>query len=481
MPKTSNIAIIAAIIVIVAIAAVLLSTTSNQPGQTTTISQGKGISFASLSLTDPPQVPAGTSALVIDYSSLAVHATGAGWVKSNTSGSVNLLTLINTSQVLGNVNVSSNTTIDMARFYVSSAQITINGTTYNVTVPSGQVTAQLTTPSKVNGVTKVLVQLSPTVVTVFTNTTPEFILVPSVKAIAVGNASATAAPHAGARASLNESERADLEAATPNLTITGASLSQANGTTTLSVTVKDNSNASVDLQHIGVRGAENVSINMSAASQIANSIINRTDGILSHIQNESERGDANASGHADVSANGSTASANTDITVGGDAGTGTGSDKASSHSNSSVNMTLINEDALEIEGLSGSANITAFINAAVLNGTVNTTAFRAALVQKVRESLSAHLNNSEMFQEDNRALQFQILANGTLTLPFSEDQYENGFGYNLSSGQSHTFTFSEIVTLANGKLQVSLVPGSNYSITVQGEQGAMVSTNVTAN
>ncbi len=496
--KTSIAVLIIAVIVIIAAAAVLLSNKAPltaQSGQAPAVTQGQ--SLASLSLTDPPQVPSGTTSLVINYSSLAVHTVAGAWITSNTSGSVDLLTLTNASQVLGNVNVSKGTIIDMARFYVSAVQITINGTAYNVTVPSGQVTAHLSTPSTVNGVTQVLVQLSPVVVTIFTNTTPEFVLVPSVRAIAIGNASA-ARPREGERTSLSARERDDLEAAAPNITITSASLSEVNGSTMLSITVKDNSNASVDLRHIGVRGAESVSVNAAAANQMADAIINRTEGILSHIENESQHSNsaarANASAHDNISTNGAAnSSANGTINISARINS---SVSAHVHDNNTqgqdstqgsysqglyqVNLTAISGYEHEIGDLAGSANIHSFINASVMNGTVNTTAFGASVLHMVRDSLDTNLHGFEAFQQDNRILQFQIMANGTLALPFSEDQFSNGYGYNLSAGQSHTFTFSGPVTLANGRLDVALVPGSNYTVTVQGETGAMASTSVNA-
>ena len=147
----------------------------------------------------------------------------------------------------------------------------------------------------------------------------------------------------------------------------------------------------------------------------------------------------------------------------------------------STKISSVMSDGLQIEGMSGEAGISSFVVNAAINGTVNTSAFRTALVQKVRESLSMHLNNSESFQEDSRVLLFQISQNGTLQLPSSPHEFEGHIGYNLSAGQSQTFTFSGPITLGeHGQLQVSLVPGSNYSVGIQGEGGASVRVNVTA-
>lgn len=512
MPGKGIAAGIVFIVVIIALGAVLLT---GQKTQSTTTG-GAGTSYASVLLTDPPQVPAGTSALVAGYSSIAVHSPSSGWISSNESGSVDLLTLTNTTQVLANLNLSTNTTIDMVRFAVSNATITVNGTTYNVTVPSGQITASLT-PSKVNGTTTVLVQLSPTIVTILTNTTPVFVLVPSVRAAAIGNSSLKTPPSVGAKAKLQSREKAELEAVAPNMTITNASLVQANGTVHMSVTVKDNSNASVTLQHIAVRGKENISVNMSMVDNVTNAIINKTDSYLTRIRNATLCMNATARGSVDggdppqVAGDGRDSSGNVSIganatanvtvnTSEGSKGQGevnvtrnatrnetknaTGGESSgfcrSANSDVYANASEAEHSSEAIGKISGSDSIDTFVRASIANGTVNSTTFRSALVQKVRESLAARLNESEGFQADNKALLFMISANGTMQLPLTEDQFRGPIGFNLSAGQSETFTYTGPIDLANGRLSISLIPGSNYTVFVQGERDAKATANVTA-
>ena len=64
------------------------------------------------SLTDPPQVPIGTTSLVISYSSVQAHVVGSAgsgaWVNGSGSGTLDLMGLLNSSQVIGNVGLSAN-------------------------------------------------------------------------------------------------------------------------------------------------------------------------------------------------------------------------------------------------------------------------------------------------------------------------------------------------------------------------------------
>ena len=78
---------------------------------------GQGNISVPVSLTDPPEVPSGTSALVVTYSSVGVHLLGAGndsgWIYSNTSGTLNLMSLVNVSQAIATVTIPANATINV--------------------------------------------------------------------------------------------------------------------------------------------------------------------------------------------------------------------------------------------------------------------------------------------------------------------------------------------------------------------------------
>ncbi len=67
--------------------------------------------YVPVSITDPPQVPYGTQALYINYSSIEAYVTykngSSLWRPLNGSGRLDLLTLINVSQVISAINITN--------------------------------------------------------------------------------------------------------------------------------------------------------------------------------------------------------------------------------------------------------------------------------------------------------------------------------------------------------------------------------------
>ena len=95
----------------------------------------------SLSIADPPPQPYSPSitAITITFTKIEIHAAGgdnnSGWHTLMTSGSVNLLTVLNVSKVLGVSNLPAGK-YDEIRFFASQAVITINGVDITYTIPS---------------------------------------------------------------------------------------------------------------------------------------------------------------------------------------------------------------------------------------------------------------------------------------------------------------------------------------------------------
>ncbi|MDE1845939.1 MAG: hypothetical protein KGH53_01500 [Candidatus Micrarchaeota archaeon] len=238
-----------------------------------------------IQLTDPPQVPAGTQALIITYSGVQVHApsvTGSGWLSGSGSGSLDLLSLVNLTQTIASANVPANVSVDMVRFNVTSAVIKINNTISNVTLSAKMLTAKVYGSKSVNGSTSsVVIQLSPTVATIFTNTSTVFVMVPSLKAVVVPRANSTSL-RVGVNVKLDSVVKQQFIQIVPNISITSASLKVApSGVTHLSLTVQNNYNKSVFLQRIGVFGNESVQLNSTAVQNQVQLLLNN---ITSHIQ-----------------------------------------------------------------------------------------------------------------------------------------------------------------------------------------------------
>ncbi len=245
----------AAAVIIVTVAAIFLMGGTQSLG----ILGGTAPRGVPILLTDPPYVPSGTTALDVNYSSVAVFYTSgaqSGWINAQGSGTVDLLSLVNVTELVANASVPNGAVISKARFNISSATITVNGTTYSVVTPDPQIVANVSytgTSQQVNSSTSLVVDLSPTIVTVFTNNQTIFIMVPSVKAIVVGNETLRIGLHSKIPIPTPIRHRFGSP---PNITITGASLSVTGNTTQLSVTVMNNANRSVELNNVLLYGNE---------------------------------------------------------------------------------------------------------------------------------------------------------------------------------------------------------------------------------
>lgn len=241
------------------------STTVGASGSTvyTTVSQSSGSQSSSsrtpVAVTDPAQVPAGTQAMVVSYSSVQVQNGNGAWVNAQGSGSVNLVSTVNgTGQVIAYANITSNTTIKAVQFAVNSAKITVNGTTYSVTAPS-TITAQVSGSGSLKSNATILVDVSPVVVATYNQNTTTFVMSSSSKAVIASNTGMSTSANVGASVSLNAAAAASLSSATPSITITSAALaSTSSNASTISVVVKNTGNTTVNLNGVVVYGKQNV-------------------------------------------------------------------------------------------------------------------------------------------------------------------------------------------------------------------------------
>ncbi len=331
------------VIIILAVIAVGLShngaTGSTSSGTSTTAGTGNGTPSSSgmsapILLTDPPVVPTGTSALTITYTSVQVQTSGgagSGWINATGSGTINLMSLLNTSQVIGMANLSANSSVEQIRFNVSSATITVNGTTSNVTLPNRMITAHISGETHAAANSGVLLDLSPTVATIFTANSTVFVLVPSVRAVVVGNQTVHASSDVGARENLSVRERSDLKNVRPNISIMSASLTVNGNVTDLSVAVKDNSNTSVSLKHILLFG--NTSVYVTPVIGVNGTV---------HVGGHDDGIGANVSANASVDTAGSV---NGKINASEHSGS---HDGASASESGSANALSVGEDVTEL-------------------------------------------------------------------------------------------------------------------------------------
>lgn len=287
-----GLAIVVVIIIIVGVAYVALSGNKHATGSTTVptsvSSTGGSTSTATTTqstptgtpmkrvpvlLTDPPAVPPGTQAVIMSYSSLKVYETspsGSSWVNAQGNGSVDLLSVVNSSKVMGYVNVTANATISAVSFNVNSAYATINNTVYDVNAPSS-VTVNIYSTSKVNSSTALLVDMSPAISADYNSNSTTLVMAPSAKATIVSNTALNGGTGIvnlgiGASVGLSASAMSAASASAPSITISSASASSTSSGSTLSLNVNDNSNSSVTLSGVYVYGPENVSTSANAST-----------------------------------------------------------------------------------------------------------------------------------------------------------------------------------------------------------------------
>jgi len=489
------------IIVILAIIYVAISMVTPKPASLVTSTVSPSVSSngtVALLLTDPAQVPDGTTALNVSFNGARFHESGAsnstGFVNVNVSGTINLLSLLNVSQTLGVVSLNKSKGYNTVMLNLSSSTITINGTTYNVTLPSKSLIIHITGFNATTGAT--LIDLSPTIVQIVSSNQTIFVMVPSVKAVAIGSSNINSTTvHVGARVSLNSNMHSRLRLSTPNITITKASLSESNNATSFSVSVRNNGNSSVELNHILLYGIMGVDFNGSLSSDIQAKPSYALQGGSAGYGISSI-----ISQYANSSYNLSSLFSNLSKKYGSNfsAGLSAGLSAAlSSHNTSKILSSIISqisESDINISDIT--KNYTAFNHEFGLNiSSSEYNSISANMHNRVNISVMASLHNFNISSKMLRGLMnranafdkhyhnmftFIINKNGTLSLPFDANEAEGPQGYTLAAGANATFSYNGAISFGNGRILVTPIQNETYSVRVIGEQGAFASYNISA-
>ncbi len=463
----------------------VITTNSTSSQINGSVQQASAVSIPVL-LTDPPHAPVGTSAILISYSSVALHLSNAGntsgWIMGSGSGKLNLSSLVNVSQVIANVSIPVNSLINQVRFNVSAASITINGTTYNLTIPSNHISAHITSDSKINASSGALLDLSPTIATIYTSNSTIFVMVPSIRAIVIGNQSANINSHVGKKITLEKSQMQDLNHTSPNLSISSFSAFTNKSNTKIVIRVKNNGNSSVVINHVLLKGMFNTSIQLPNNTNInIREIVNHSDPIPQIIENQTEGGiiskignsiSSNITDHVKLNLTGNVPytslvnSANTTTNVSLSVGDNR-NNKSNDQANGSASMNTIT-----------SSNVVVDQN-------------RSESRMNTSEHGNASSNLSERISIDSnellhvgrkivqlRELNFLVTSNALLELPFSTEDF-SAPGYTLAPNSSVTLVFNGTIAYGNGAITVSLEKNSSYAVRVIGDEGAYASINST--
>src|SRR5579885_3119519 len=181
----------------------------------------------SVLVTDPPVIPAGVSSVLLTYSGISLHVFGGSssdWVNVNTSGTIDLVKLINVSKTIAVAEVPSNT-YDQVRLNITDIHAIYNSRNVSVTVAN-----------------KELLALN-------SDTSPSFVFSATAWCAQVPvSVQKTVASKVGENTNLSNAKWFSTYRAfySANLTITSASITS----NSISVTVKNTGNASTRLHFV---------------------------------------------------------------------------------------------------------------------------------------------------------------------------------------------------------------------------------------
>ncbi|HUB92478.1 MAG TPA: hypothetical protein VL945_00810 [Candidatus Saccharimonadales bacterium] len=471
-------------------------------------------SSLSIQLTDPPHVPSNTESLNITYSSLQLEVTnssGSAWVTTYVSGSADLMALVNLSKTIGSADIPLNSTVSKVRLNITSATITINGTSYAVTPASRQLTGDVSGSAGRNSSTLV-VDLSPTIVTIFTSNSTVFVMVPSLRGVIVSGAKSTLLSSPGGQ--INASLKSSLAKTIPSLVITKAAVGASGNQTTVSVTVRDNSSSPITIRNLLLAGNSSARVSIGKAQVNSQpsfdnitsaSLLNGTFSVIANALNQiSAGGSGSQSVNSIISGINLSQLAGLVSSAGASSGELTGLASKLLLNRSSYNLSSISKNLNSSSSTSLLRNIIGNLtNSSYANSLrgQNLTALEGILQEKLssgnlsKANLTAIIEliaNAQAQAELNRAktvaiqsesfgtIYLLVGSNGTLSLPSVTAIQSSSYGYTISPGQSATLAFSGTVLLDGGAVTASLVKGNTYKLEVIGDNGVASSINVTA-
>jgi hypothetical protein len=435
--------------------------------QSAAYSSAHATNYVPISITDPPQVPSGTQALYINYSHLTAqvaNSTGSSWVSINASGRLDLMSLINESQVIGNVGVSPNSSIEAIRFNITSASITIDNITYPVYLTVSEVTAKVGSTAKLNESSGVLLDFSPVVMPAYASNTTLFVLVPSLRADIVPRpeqskpAESTQSRPKGANAAqpaARISERDPLPgdyrnmrpAADSNISIANATLYSSDNTTSLKVVLENNGINNVTVLGVALYG------NLAPYPIAMPMIVNGTE-------------DVNMSGYGSGFGSGSNGNAMPEY-GNSMAGSFNRSDLARfPNRQDSGNLDINASTMYTMWARHGANSINIRLPRPVSNISISD-------VGKAFGSTSGYIGMPDRFRLMSMGISFMAEANGTLALPARPSVHESQtrLGYVLQGRSTSTLAYDGNLSLIDASPPVTFRDNTTYRVVVITNEG----------
>jgi len=212
-------------------------------------------------MTDPPTIPEGVTAVYMDYSNLAIHVSDAGnnsgWTNLGSSGDINLLSIVNSTQTIAVANIS-NGLFNAMKFNVSSAIVTFNGQNYTANLVYQKAYLLVTIPGGIrvtNGSTAgAVIDMTPTILLLGNTTNPVFAFLPVAKGYTLPANSISIHPRVGDHNDDQGSIAAQIHDMT-HFQLGAVSLTPSS----LSITVKNTGAATVDFRYVALTSTTSVS------------------------------------------------------------------------------------------------------------------------------------------------------------------------------------------------------------------------------
>ncbi len=413
-----------------------------------------------IQVSDPSYLPKGTSALWVTFTNASVYSQAAGWRSGGGFGPVNLLASQgNRSVTISLISVPYNSIISAARLGIGSAYMIINGARYNVTVPGGLVTTNLSGVRFGDG-NALLLDLSP-------------FALPSAgshNSIALGCSSRGFLVN-GSGGYIGQQNRVALAAAqsvTPyaNISVDNVVITASGGVTTIRITVVNHSNRTARIGSVAVIGSESFARNSSAIAALSSRY---AEAIVQRYASEAQAAGAS-----------------------GSAGGGAGGSLVSSLLNASISgISAGMSSALYSKALAFGANLTSLVygNVSALaqmagplprslldsRGGINVTALGGAVYQNVYSGISNASVSSANLQSNIDTVGFAPSQDGTLEQSWNP----GGEGYEIRPDSSATLEYRGQLSLDN-TTSIGLAPDSGYQVVVAGDNGTGTSYEATS-
>ncbi len=432
---------------------------------------------AYIGLADPSFVPNGTTALNLSFSSLNVSVEENNTTKNitvNAKGNVNLLNLTNQSKIIGITGLPNVSIVKRIAINVNNITITINNKTYTVNVPANQIIA--TVEQRVNGSSNILVDILPSVITIYSNNSTSFALMPSAHGIIV---KAHAKEHVNMHIPINNTEVDEFRQEEGNISILSASLIERNNQTSFSVDVKNTGKINVSIKDILLFGdfnftmvihpiplsPEMATMPFGSNSFVNNSFMHNITSNISMVENTTKKFFNTSSPFT---------SNITKIPV-----------NIANRMSNLVNNTEIDNMIEELkDALSHMPKN--FTNMSNLTFNISPQIKIKLPVGFVKMALKRLENIKDV--EHFRVVNFLVTKNGTLVLPFSMNGAEledigdidelNLEGFVLAPNESHVFTYNGLINVGFG--YATPITNNNYKVVVHGTRDSFATVNVTA-